>query len=274
MLLSLLLSLAAPAQATPLRVGTYSYPRYDRRIALGPIAALAGRIAGRPAEIVLLPTPTALAEALCRGEVDVAMTNLGAFVEVRDCPNLRAIAVLDMPPPVLDRYRGVLLVRRETGIDTLDTLGKRASGLRYSEVLPGSTSGGLVQAEALRSAGSAPSAFAARRMAGTHEAALADLIEGRADVAALTEDPWRRLQASDPAKAATLHPIWRSAPLPPGPVVCHEGPATPCAEIQAALLGAQGGPTAVALAAGWSEADGATRFMAYDRARYEAFRTR
>ena len=164
MLLPLLLSLAVPAQAAPLRVGTYSYPRYDRRVALGPIAALVGRIAGRPAEIVLLPTPTALAEALCKGEVDVAMTNLGAFVEVRDCPNLRAVAVLDTPPPVLDRYRGILLVRRETGIDTLDALGKRASGLRYSEVLPGSTSGGLVQAEALRSAGSAPSAVAARRL--------------------------------------------------------------------------------------------------------------
>lgn len=271
MILALLAAWASPVDATPaLRVGTYDYPSYDRSAALTPLALLVERASGRRAEIRLLATPEALAKALCRGEIDMAMTNLGAFVETGPCPAVAPIAVLNTPTAVLDRYRGVLLVRSDSRIASLDTLGARAGELRYTEVLPGSTSGALVQAAALRGTGRAPT-FAARRHAGTHDGALADLLAGRADVAALAEGPWRKLQAENPTAAGTLRQIWRSDPLPPGPLVCRDQAPVPCAAIRRALL-AEDGAVAVALSKGWTETEGATRFEAYDSIRYAPFR--
>jgi len=166
---------ASPPAAQPVvRVGTYSYPRYDRRVALEPLAAMIERVSGRSTQIVLLDTPDALADAVCSGDVDVAMTNLGAFVKIRSCPEIKAIAVLDTPPTVLDSYRGVLLSRRDVDVANLEGLAARAGGLHYSEVLPGSTSGALVQRAILRSVKTKPSSFLSVRQAGTHDAALDD----------------------------------------------------------------------------------------------------
>lgn len=273
-----LLSHLASQPATPptaqsaVRVGTYSYPRYDRRVALEPLAAMIARISGRSTQIVLLDTPDALADAVCSGEVDVAMTNLGAFVKIRSCLEIKAIAVLDTPSAVLDSYRGVLLSRRDVGVATLDELAARAGSLHYSEVLPGSTSGALVQRGVLRSVKIKPSSFLSVRQAGTHDAALDDLLTGRSHVAAVAEEPWRNLLAKYPALAAQLHMLWRSDPLPVGPVVCKDNLRTSCDAIQSALLGPSGGEVAGPLSNGWKETQGAVRFRAYDPASYDAFR--
>lgn len=233
-----------------------------------------GRISGRPTQILLLDTPDALAEAMCNGDVDVAMTNLGAYVQIRECPGAEAIAVLDTPAAVLERYRGVLLARRDTGVSSLPELKTRAGGLRYSEVLPGSTSGALVQADALRSIGARALPFMALRHAGTHEGVLTDLLTGRADVGALAEEPWRKLQSDDPGSASRIALLWRSDPLPPGPVVCRARAAVDCDAIASELLGPSGGNAAEALSKGWTETAGATRFQAFVPARYDIFRAR
>jgi ABC-type phosphate/phosphonate transport system substrate-binding protein len=273
MLLTLLAALASPPEPLPaLRVATYSYPRYDRRIALEPLAQTVARVSGRQAEIILLDTPDALAKAMCDGSVDVAMTNLGAFVAMRDCSQVEAVAVLDTPEAVLERYRGVLLVRGDAGLETLSELKAAAGRLRYSEVLPGSTSGALVQADALRTVGVRASDFAARRHAGTHDAAMLDLLDGRADIAAFAEEPWRKLQVEAPGRAAMLRPLWRSGPLPPGPLVCRTSAAVDCKALGAALLGAAGEALAGPLSEGWTETAGALRFRAFEADRYDAFK--
>ncbi len=97
---------------------------------------------------------------------------------------------------------------------------------------------------------------------GTHEAALADLLAGRADLAALAEEPWRQLRDSDPAAASRLIELWRSEPLPSAPIVCVHSAATACDKIGAALLeaGSESAAAARGLAAGWSELEGASAF--------------
>lgn len=261
-----------PASRSVVRIGTYSYPRYDRREALEPLAAMIGRVSGQATQIVLLDTPDALADAVCSGDVDVAMTNLGAFVKIRGFPEIKAIAVLDAPSAVLDSYRGVLLSRCDVDVASLDDLAARAGHLHYSEVLPGSTSGALVQRAILRSVKTKPSSFLSVRQAGTHDAALDDLLTGRSDVAAVAEEPWQNLLAKYPALAAQLRLLWRSDPLPVGPVVCKDSLQTSCEAIRSALLGPAGGDVAGCLSNGWKETEGAVRFRAYDPARYDAFR--
>ena len=270
--MTILLALLLLASDAPtLKVATYAYPKYDRAAALAPLGHILGAELGRPVEIVLYGSPDELRDAAAAGKVDIAMTNLGAFAGMAANPRLRSVAALDVPDATLQRYRGVLLARRDTGVLRVVDLPTRAPLLRYSEVLPGSTSGGLVQAGFLRRVGIERKTFASIRYAGTHEAALDDVVDGRADMAAMAEEAWHRIRADRPDIAASLIELWRSEPLPPGPVVCVESRSTPCARVGAALLREGASDAARALASGWSETVGATRFEAVDPAAYRSF---
>ena len=273
MIALLLAAQLAAAAPPPLKVATYAYPKYDRAAALKPMADQLGAALGRETQVVLLETPDALAQALRAGEVDVAMTNLAAYLAARSDPKVQAVAVLDVPAATAGRYRGVLLARRQAGVAAMAELPAKAAGLRYAEVLPGSTSGALVQAAALRDVGVTPGGFKQITQAGTHEAALAALQAGTADLAALAEEPWRQLKAENPKAAEGLVELWRSDPLPPGPVVCVRAATTPCDQIGVELLG-DGGAAAADLAKGWSETEGAVRFKGYDDRPYAGFRDR
>lgn len=169
--------------------------------------------------------------------------------------------MLAVPAATLERYRGVLLARRATGLGSVAEVAARAGEFRYSEVLPGSTSGALVQAGELRRAGGAPSRFAVTRYTGTHEAALEDLLASRADVAALAERSWREL-LEERERASSLVEVWRSPPLPPGPIVCVEHSKFRCVDVADALLDSDepNRDAASALAAGWAETTGAEAF--------------
>lgn len=275
-LLSILLPLlfvVPPVAARPLHLATYAYPDYDRQKALTPLARLIERIADVPVVISLLESPEELANAIKDGRVDLAVTNLAVFAATSDDSRVDAIAVLAVPDATLDRYRGVMLARRDVGVGALPDLRKPIATLRYAEVLPGSTSGALVQAGALREAGIEPSAFRSVERAGTHDAVLGRLLGGGADVGALAETPWRLLREKDPEGASQLVELWRSDPLPPGPILCIRSDHSPCDRIAAALLHSEtlDEEIAAALAAGWSETRGATRFERVDPADYRSF---
>ena len=277
--LCLAIALAAATEAfaapdrSPLRLATYAYPAFDRRAALAPLARTVEQVSRRPVLIELFPTPDALATAVRQGHVDLAVTNLAAFTQVAGLANATAIAVLAPPAATLERYRGVLLVRRLDGPASLSALRPLAARLRYVEVLPGSTSGALVQAEALRGVSIGRESFRDTSYAGTHEAALAQLIDSKADVAALAEGPWLALQAKLPDVAVRLLPLWRSEPLPPGPIVCMASGQVPCRRIASALLADSPASrdAAIMLARGWTETAGARRFTRVRSARYAAF---
>lgn len=270
MLAAIVLTLAASPQ---LQLASYSYPGYDRAQALTPLARLIERSTGRSVNIRLFNTPEELANAVQDGRVDIAVTNLAAFVAVSRRAAVLPIAVLSPARSIENRYRGVLLARRETGVTSLAELRKRVSMLRYAEVLPGSTSGSLVQAEALRRAGMKRSAFASLGFAGSHDAALDRLLRDESDIAALAEAPWRALQRRAPHRASRVVQLWHSKPLPPGPIVCVQSVRIGCATISVALLRDEvdSRDAARALARGWAETEGATAFRPVDPQAYAPF---
>jgi ABC-type phosphate/phosphonate transport system substrate-binding protein len=272
-LLSLILTLsAAPAVAAnaPLVLGSYAYPSLDRTLALTPLAGVVEAAAGAPVEIRLYKDPDAIAAALAAGEVDVAVLNLGAWLRAARTPGLVPLATLVPSAEVHDRYRAVLLARPGLGMAQLGDVVSTAPGLRLAAVLRGSTSGGLVQIAALgEAAGGAPPGLTIT-YAGSHEAALAMILDGKADLAALAETPWRTWLAASGDSAAKPVAIWRSQPLPSGPVVCRPSPRIDCARLGAALFAPGDAPRAAAqgIARGWPELAGAEQFAAYDEARY------
>lgn len=264
--LCLVLFAASAHAADPLVVGTYAYPQRDRAAAITPLAAHLGERLGRPVEVRVLPSPTALVEAMRAGEVDVGVPNLHGYLRGRRA-GLAGLPVPAVPPAQADRYRAVL-VTRVPGLEAA-ALPQRAASLRLALVGRDSASGGFIPVAHLASLGLAPPAahFAEVTYAGSHAAALQALAEGRADLAALAAD------VQDAAPPAGTRVLWRSAPIPPGPLLCRPSPATDCAAVATVLLDTATLPPALmaGLRAGWPEFGDAEALVVPDEVALQAW---
>lgn len=253
------LSMSLPAQAgdaAPLVVATYAYPQRDRAAAIRPLADYLAERSGRTVETKVLPSPTALVEAMGRGEVDIAVPNLHGYLQSRRWrERIVALPVPDVPPAQADRYRAVIVAR--AGIDSLPALKREAAKSRLALVGPDSASGGFVPVARLEQLGLDPATgFATLAYAGSHAAALEALASGRADVATLAADVF------DAQAPAGVRELWRSAPIPSGPLLCRTQ-AVDCAGVGGWLLDAHRHDPRVmaALRAGWPEFGDATAFV-------------
>lgn len=256
LLVLLPLLVAARADDAPLVVGTYAYPARDRAAAIAPLADYVSAVTGRGTQLRLWPSPSALVAGFRAGEADVIVPNLHAYLQARE--GAVTLPVPDVPPAQAARYRAVIVAR---GIDALDALDPaRAASLRLALVGEDSASGGFVPLARLRDAGVSADDFAQVLHAGSHEAARLALQEERVEVAALAADVY------DAAPVAGARVLWRSAPIPPGPLLCRAQARVPCADIADALLEAHREAPAVlqALRAGWPEFGDAPRFIEAD----------
>lgn len=265
--LALLLALAIlPAFAKDVRapwvIATYVYPERDRVAAIQPLADYLAKRGRHPVQVKLLPSPTALVQAMREGRVDVAVPNLHGYLQARrDLPQVTTLPVPQVPALQADRYRAVLVAR---DVASLAELKAKAGRSKLALVGRDSASGGFVPAQYLRSQGLEPAkAFASVIHAGSHAAALQAVVDGRADVAALAGDVY------DASRPDDVHELWRSDPIPPGPLLCRATTEVPCQAIAAWLLEAHREDAAVmaALRAGWPEFGDATVFVPADAAR-------
>ena len=258
--LSLLSVLPAWAQETPPRpwvIATYAYPQRDRAAAIQPLADYLGLRARHPVKIRLFESPTALIEALRRGEADVAVPNLHGYLQARRASEpLTTLPVPQVPALQAERYRAVLIAR--AGLEQAGELERKAERLRLVLVGRDSASGGFVPVRELRRRGLEPTtAFAHLAYAGSHAAALQAVASGKADVAALAADVY------DAERPSGVVELWRSEPIPPGPLLCRPAADVPCQQFAAWLLEAHDEAPSVmaALRAGWPEFGDATVFV-------------
>jgi phosphonate transport system substrate-binding protein len=258
--LSLLSVSPAWAQKTPPRpwvIATYAYPQRDRAAAIQPLADYLGLRARHPVQVRLFASPTALIEALRRGEADVAVPNLHGYLQARrGAEPLTTLPVPQVPALQADRYRAVLIAR--AGLKGAGELERQASNLRLVLVGKDSASGGFVPVRELRRRGLEPiTAFAHLAYAGSHAAALQAVASGKADVAALAADVY------DAERPTGVVELWRSEPIPPGPLLCRPASDVPCQQFAAWLLEAHDEAPSVmaALRAGWPEFGDATVFV-------------
>lgn len=253
---SLLPASAQQEARTPWVVATYAYPQRDRLAAIQPLADYLARRGRHPVQVKLFPSPTALVDAMRDGRVDVAVPNLHGYLQTRHWhEHVTTLPVPQVPALQADRYRAVLVAR--TGVGSIDALKRDASRLRLALVGQDSASGGFVPAQFLRMQGLPTAAFASVTYAGSHAATLQAVVDGTADVAALAADVY------DAGRSPSVVELWRSDPIPPGPLLCRPGPGVPCQVIAAWLLEAHDEAPAVmaALREGWPEFGDATAFM-------------
>ncbi|UXI68132.1 phosphate/phosphite/phosphonate ABC transporter substrate-binding protein [Tahibacter amnicola] len=252
-------------------VATYHYARYDRAAALQPLARHLADTLGRPVTVHVSDSPRALARSMAEGSVDIAITNTFVHLATRALSTLKPVAVFDVPQHTLERYRGVLIGRKDGPVTHASDLANAKPGIRYVQTIPGSTSGGLVQDLHLAAIGAAHP-FGQPTYAGTHEAVLEQVRQAQADLGALAEPPWQKWQAENSAVATEIVELWRSPPIPPGPVVCRTDAAIDCTAVADTLLALdKANPAALAaLTAAWSEASGTTRLRPVDESAYDA----
>ncbi|WP_165967464.1 phosphate/phosphite/phosphonate ABC transporter substrate-binding protein [Luteimonas aestuarii] len=259
---------ASAGELRPLIVATYAYPGRDRAAAIQPLADYLARLGGRSAEVRLFDSPSALVEAMRSGEADIAVPNLHGFLQARQWPEqLAPLPVPEVPSVQADRYRAVIVAR--DGIDSLDALRREAPRLALVMVGRDSASGGFVPARGLRDMGLDPATgFASLAYAGSHAAALQVVEAGEADVAALASD------VHDRSRPEGLGVLWRSGPIPPGPLLCRVAHDVPCARIADWLLQSHAQDAAVmaGLRDGWPEFGDADRFRQADVAGLDLLR--
>ncbi|MBD9479197.1 PhnD/SsuA/transferrin family substrate-binding protein [Pseudoxanthomonas sp. PXM02] len=231
----------------PWVVATYAYPERDRAAAIQPLADYLAKRGRHPVQA---------------GQVDVAVPNLHGYLQARrDVPQATTLPVPQVPAAQADRYRTVIVARDVASLAALKT---QAGQLRLALVGRDSASGGFVPTQYLRSQGLDPEkAFASVAYAGSHAAALQAVVEGHADVAALAGDVYAAARPDD------VNVLWRSDPIPPGPLLCRATTEVPCQAIAAWLLEAHREDPSVmaALRAGWPEFGDATVFVPADVAR-------
>lgn len=275
-LLAFALSCYAAATNPPLVLGSYGYPGIDRQDAMRPLARLVATTTGLPVEIRLYPSPDRLAAAVSAGDVDVAVANLGAWLSLAGDPAVQPLASVTPPASVQGRYRAVLLARRDLPASGLAEIAAGAGSWRLAAVMPGSASGGLVQGHALAQASRGAPQWLSVSYFGSHEAALAALANGMADLAAVADAPWLAWQAGQAEGGWRPRVVWQSPPLPSGIVACRVSPRIDCTALARTLVQTtpQTRRAALSLGRGWPEWARARAFAPYDHAPYASLLSR
>lgn len=261
-LLSVYLDARLGCAGQPPTLATYAYGDHDRAAALEPLRELLTTATGQPWQVHLADDPTALAGSLGQGCVDVAVVNLGAYLLALDAqPALVHLPRVAVPAADADGYRAVLVARSEATT--------AQSPLRLALALPDSASGGLVPMIGMAALGhdATDAAQVSIRFLGRHEASLAAVRAGDADLAGIPEGLLRRSGAEDVVVR------WRSEPIPVPPLLCRDTGRVDCAAIAAALLDAGATDAARALARAWPEFGAASAFEPADVADYRAIGT-
>ncbi|NVZ65408.1 phosphonate ABC transporter substrate-binding protein [Pseudomonas gingeri] len=117
-------------------------------------------------------------------------------------------------------YWSVLIVRKDSPINSVADMLKNAKSLTFGNGDPNSTSGYLVPGYYVFAKNHVDAATAFKRtLNSSHEVNALSVAKGQIDVATFNTESWDRLQVTQPENAALLKEIWRSPLIPADPMV-------------------------------------------------------
>ncbi|VVO29864.1 phosphonate ABC transporter substrate-binding protein [Pseudomonas fluorescens] len=117
-------------------------------------------------------------------------------------------------------YWSLLIVRKDSPINSVDDMLKNAKNLTFGNGDPNSTSGYLVPGYYVFAKNHADAATAFKRtLNSSHEVNALSVAKGQLDVATFNTESWDRLEVTQPDKAAMLKVIWKSPIIPADPMV-------------------------------------------------------
>lgn len=251
-------------------IATYQYAENPRLKNIEPFATHLAEAADVKITVKSYPTVHALLEAMRKNEVDVAFINTFGYLLSREVTQqYEALATLHLPNAAASVYRSVIVSPKENRTQTLQQAVERAGDHYLIYVSPGSTSGNLMPR--LKLASMLPDDpekfFVEVQYANTHAGALKLALEERYAVASCGSDAFYKLGAD----TAKFNVLWKSGPIPLGPVVVRKDLAENLkVSLQTALLElhTQNPEALEAIKSGWTEARPADKYVASEEAYY------
>lgn len=224
-LFSLVLLLCACAKedpdATPLRLG-YSPSDHvlaDRYEAYKALRNYLARETGR--EVVLVKTKLyqPAIEAMKEGRIDVMNLGSQAYLIAEEQSAAEAFALRAEPDGSPLDYHSVIVAPSDSPYRTLEQALQDAGQLRMLYTHRASTSGFLVAESHLRRRGiDAIDGFAQANFSNSHSLSLLKACNGQTDLANLSSRALAHLVKQSKVDPAAFRELWRSAPIPRGPV--------------------------------------------------------
>jgi len=174
---------------------------------------------GMPVRAFFASDYAGIIEAMRFGKVDVAWTgNKGAMGMIdRAGGEIFAQAISAGGE---SGYYSLIIVNKDSKLQTLDDVLKNAKDLTFSNGDPNSTSGNLVPGYYIFAKRDLdPRKIFKRTLNGSHEANALAVANGKADVATFNTASWKRLSDTHPEAIAKLRIVWKSPVIPDNPMV-------------------------------------------------------
>lgn len=179
-----------------------------------PIFSAVSRMTGYDFELRAGQAYAGVVEAMCNGSADIAFVGPVTYLQARErgCAELLAVAV----EKGQSIYYSGLFTKADSPIRELaDLKGKRVA---FGDV--NSTSSFVFPMTMIMEAGIDPARdLGAIRMTASHVDSLAALVQGQADVAALSFDSYGKAVGQGAVDPATIRVVARSIPIPYPPLI-------------------------------------------------------
>lgn len=175
-----------------------------------PLRAYLQRCLGMPVELTIGSTYVATAEALRRGEVDLAYLGPVTYILQSRCADLEPFARPTHGGSVGPTFRAVIIVPSESTVDDL-------AQLRGREIALGdmaSTSASWVPRHMLLEAGLSSERDYVRRFLGAHDAVADAVVQRSVSAGALSLTVLRRLLSEGRVDGERIRILAESAPIP------------------------------------------------------------
>jgi len=203
-------------------------------------------------------------EALRAKRLDLAILGPFSYVLAASVTQVDPIAIAATKTQGAS-YHALIIARKDSGIATLADL----KGHSFSFVDPSSASGHLFPKTGMLKAGLNPDSDLRAIFAGSHDASVLALLNGKVDAAAVADSLLDTVVARGLAKREDLTVVWQSDPIPGAPVVMRSDlPAEVKAKLIAAFAGMHDVPWSKgAVITGWVPATDADFQVVRDTAR-------
>lgn len=197
-----------------------------------PLADLLSEGLGMPVRILHASSYEGVVDALVSGGVDLARLGPASYLQAWKL-NPQIEPFVSLVPVKSDFfagrgfYRSLLIVRRDSGLNSLASL----RGRRVALSDPASTSGALIPRSVFAAEVGAPLGryFASGVYAGSHDRALDAVLSGRVDAAFVSSESVNEYLAQGLSDKKALRVLWRSEPIHYDPLVFS---ATVCDELK------------------------------------------
>lgn len=155
-------------------------------------------------------------ESLRNGHVDVALLGPFSYILATTQAPVEAFAVTVIAKTMQPSFKSIIITRKDSPISSLES----AKGRTFAFVDPGSTSGYMVPAAAMKKVGITPEKdFKQVMYSGGHDATIVAVAEGKVDAGAVADRIFERGCAKGLADCSKIKTVWTSDSIWNDPVL-------------------------------------------------------